>query len=145
MFGFMLGLPAAFKVALVGLVVVGALQARHWWQVRGLEREIATLTQALNQERTANAQLRVGLADVQANRDTLASRLREQSQAIEILSARARGAEAAAALSATRVLEAGRKLSEALRASSGPARVAPGHAAMNDWIQGQFARKAVAP
>ena len=97
MFGFLLGLPATFKVALVGLVLVGALQARHWWQVRGLEREIATLTQALDQERTANADLRVGLSDVQANRDTLASRLREQGRAIDLLQARAKQAESAAA------------------------------------------------
>ena len=138
MIGFMLGLPATVKIALVGLALVCALQARHWWQMRGLEREIATLTQALYQERTANADLRVGLSDVQANRDTLASRLREQGRAIDLLQARAKQAESAAALAAARALEAGRRASEALRAPT--TTVSPGHDAMNTWLQERFTR-----
>src|SRR3990167_1097882 len=107
MIGFMLGLPATVKIALVGLALVCALQARHWWQMRGLEREIATLTQALDQERTANADLRVGLSDVQANRDKLASRLREQGRAIDLWQGRGQGSDARASVLATRLLREG--------------------------------------
>jgi|SRR3990167_5217050 len=139
MFGFLLGLPATFKVALVGLVLVGALQARHWWQVRGLEREIATLTQALDQERTANADLRVGLSDVQANRDTLASRLREQGRAIDLWQVRAQASDARASVLATRLLREGAARAADLRAPE--TRVQPGHAAMNEWLQNRFARQ----
>lgn len=133
-----IGLPNWLKVAMAGAVVIGVLQVRHVIQVRALERQVSTLTADLKIEQTANAQLRVGLADVSANRDMLASRLREQSRAIELLQVRAKEAESASALLATRALAAGRKASEALRAPTST--ITPGHEGMNRWLQAQFAR-----
>lgn len=138
MISLFLGMPTWVKTAIAGVVLLGLLQARHWWEVRGLEKQIATLTASLEAEQVANAQLRVSLADVQANRDAWVARTREQSRAIELLQATAQAAEAKAALASARALAAGLKTSAALRAPT--TQVPPGHAAMNGWLQAQFAR-----
>jgi len=128
-----LALPNWLKVAAASAVVIGVLQLQHWWTVRSLRGEITDLTQALALEKAATADLKVGLSDVQANRDTLTSRLREQGRAVEQWQVRAKLAESAAALAATRATQAGRAQSEALRAPT--TTVAPGHEALNEWLR----------
>lgn len=139
MISLLLGMPTWVKAAIAGAALLGLLQVRHWWEVRGLEKQIATLTDERDAERTANAALRVSLSEVQANRDTLESRLREQGRAIELLQVTAKAAESKAALASARAIAAGRKASEALRAPT--TSVPPGHGAMNEWLRIRFARE----
>lgn len=136
MFGFLLGLPATFKVALVSLALVGALQVRHWIQVRGLEREIATVTQALDREKAATADLRVAVSDVQANRDRLSAAIREQNDSIALMQAAAKAAASAADARVARALRQGVEEAAGLRRPE--TRVPPGHAAMNEWLVERF-------
>lgn len=138
MLAMVLGLPSWLKVAIVSIALIGVINVRHWFIERGLRKEIATVTQALKTEKAATAELRVAVADVSANRDQLQARIREQNRAIELLQAQARQADARAALAATRALQAGHVVSEALRAPD--THVPPGHAAMNLWFQETFAR-----
>lgn len=141
MFAVLLGLPTWLKAAIAGIALLGVLQVRHFWEVRGLKAQIATLTAERDAERAATVELRVGLSDVQANRDMLAARMREQSRAIDLQQAHARQADAQSALAAARVVAVGRQLSEALRATTAVRPlVAPGHEAMNRWLQEQFER-----
>jgi len=129
-----LSAPTSIKVAVLALAVLGWLQFQHGREVGRLTNEIATLTRAVEIEQAAQAELSLALADVERNRDDLAATVRQQSEAVAAMAVRAERAEALASLRAVRLAEAGRARAEALRANTGPVRVAPGHGALNAWI-----------
>lgn len=128
-----LALPSWAKAAIIGGVLFAGFQVQHWWTVRGLREDIAELTQNLNLERAAMAELRVALIDVQSNRDKLEAVIRQQNDAIELLQARARQVEASANLRVARAVRAGEEAARQLRATT--TRVPPGHEAMNLWLR----------
>lgn len=126
--------PGWLKLTGAAVIVLSVIQVRHALEVRGLNRQIAALTSDLATEHQARADVTAALAEVQVNRDQLALEVRRQNDAIAAHVTRAERAEAVAALRATRLLEQGRQLAEALRRDTGPVRVPPGHAAINAWL-----------
>lgn len=134
----LLMLPNWIKVAIVGAVVVGVLQVRCWWEVRGLNDRIERLEVALALEKGATADLRVALSDVQGNRDKLVATIEDQNASIELMKVEARRAEVAADLRVARATALAKEAARDLRAPT--TRVAPGHAAMNQWLQERFVR-----
>lgn len=136
MFAMILGLPTWLKAALVGAALLGAVQVQHWWEVRGLNNQIKNLTMELGQEKVANAELRIAVSDVSANRDKLVSTIKEQNGAIELLRADGQRLSAEASLRVTRAFERGRAVSEGLRSPTST--VPPGHAGMNEWLANAF-------
>ena len=131
-------LPSWLKVAIVSVAVVGAVNMRHWWIERGLRKEIATLTQVIGNQKTENDIIRQQVFEIGVNRDMLRARIVEQNRAIEVLQQTARTLEAKAAVRAVRVLSDGASTAAELRAPD--THVAPGHLAMNTWLQERFAQ-----
>lgn len=131
-------IPGWLKVALLGGILIGGLQVKHWWETRSLNNQITELTHLLDQERVASAELRAAVSDVSANRDTLVSRIREQNSAIEGMKVQAKQEETAAVSRALRAVREGERSAAALRSTT--TNVAPGHNNMNRWMEETFAK-----
>lgn len=133
----MLALPNWIKAAAVGVALIGVLQVRHWWTVRGLHKEIAELTQDLEHEKAASAELRVALADLTTNQEKLKADIAKQNTAIASLTAQARVMESRATAASLRALRASEAAAAALREPD-VVRLPPGQAAMNSWLSERF-------
>lgn len=130
------GLPASFKVAGVAVLLMGALEVKHWWTVRGLRKQVAAQMQTIKDERAANAELRSAVSDQNVTITTLTARLKEQSSAILIWQAKAKASDANAAKKAVDAVRAGENAAEAIR--SGHTHLEPGHAAVNQALCERF-------
>lgn len=143
MLTWLLALPTWAKAAIIGVALVGALQVRHWWQVRSLNRQIQTLTRELKDERTVNATLRIALADLSANQEKLVTQIRDQNASIVALQTRTRTIEANASAAALRAIRAGEAAAAALRARDERATrvIPPGFQELNTWLVDRFAQQ----
>lgn len=133
--GKLLARPGAI-VAILAVAGFGWIQFDHWRQVRGLESQIAAITQERDAETRAKLETQAALSDVTANRNQLAGEVRRQNEAIGLLSTKAKALESQATVSALRAIEAGKTKADALRAPTST--VPPGNAAMNTWLQERF-------
>lgn len=136
MFASLLLLPSWIKVAIGAVLVVGVLQVAHWWQVRGLRDTIEDLTQALDKERVATAELKVGISDLMKNRDELADTIAKQSASIAAIERRSQQAQQRARADALSAIRAAERRAEELRLPA--SLIAPGHAEMNAWLSERF-------
>lgn len=140
----LLALPAWIKVAVGSLAIIGLLQVQHYFQVRGLRNDIKTLTQSLKDEQTANATLRVQVANVVANRNELAGQIAGQNAKIAALQLSADRAKAAADAATIRALRAGEAASRALLAGNATPTApptSPGPEEFNRWMSEQFSQQ----
>jgi uncharacterized protein YlxW (UPF0749 family) len=136
MMAFLIAMPTWMKLAIGSVVLIGVMQIKHMWTVRGLTAQITKLEQAVDQEKTANAELRVALSDLQASQARLQSAVNAQNAAITSWQQRAKRAEASAASSALRALTQGERAARDLRAASSP--VGAGPERMNTWLTERF-------
>jgi len=134
MFTSLLLLPAWIKTAIIAGLLLGAMQFQHWWQIRGLRSQIAKIEVALDKEKLANAELRQGLVEVQANRDQLRSTIQSQNAAIALWQSKARTAEAKAATNALRIVKTGSQVAATLRNTAGSL----GPEGLNSWLATRF-------
>ena len=100
----------ARPIVLVGIgavALLGVRELQHFFEVRGLRKDISELNVALDKEKIATAEFRVALANVEANRDKLESTIREMNERLDAMNARARQIESAANLRVARAIRAG--------------------------------------
>ncbi len=135
MFSSLLLLPAWIKTAIVGGLIIAAMQVQHMIQMHGLHKEIASLSAELDKEKLANAELRQGLVETQANKDKLQATIVSQNAAISLWQSRATAAEAKAATKAVRIIHDGAAAAAVLRNTTG----AIGPEGLNTWLTARFA------
>lgn len=118
------------------LALFGVRETQHYFDVRGLRKDIAALQMQFDQERLANASLRQGLTESQANNQQLVSTIKQMNSNLELAAAKTRQIEAAANLRVARAVKAGQDAARELRAPD--THVPPGHMAMNQYLQARF-------
>ena len=136
MISLILGLPNWLKMSIGAILLLGVIQVRHGLEVRGLKKQIASLTQSLDKEKAATAELKIAVADITANRDKLVETVKTQNSRIEGIQVEAKRSEAAAVARALRTITAGEAVSRELR--SPETVVVPGNDGMNKWLKVTF-------
>lgn len=131
-----LGLPNWLKMSIGAILLLGVIQVRHELKVRGLKKQITELTQSLDKEKAATAELKIAVADITANRDKLVETVKSQNSRIEGIQVEAKRSEAAAVARALRTITAGEAISRELR--SPETVVVPGNDGMNKWLEVTF-------
>jgi hypothetical protein len=125
--------PAWVHLSIAAVLLFGGMQWKHAREVGRLKKDIATLTETLNQERLVHADTLVALQSERSNVTTLHARVREQNSAILLIQAKAKQSESAAAARAIEALRAGEAAAAAIR--SGHTHLEPGHDAVNEWLK----------
>jgi hypothetical protein len=122
----------ALLAGIIGISILGIREFQHWREVNGLEKQIATISKARDDERTAKLETIAALSDVTANRDRLVDEVKRQNDAIASLQQAMQQKDSAARLAAVRAFAQGREAAEALRQPT--TTVKPGAAEMNAWL-----------
>lgn len=122
----------AVLVGVIGISIFGIREFQHWRTVNGLEKQIATISKARDDERAAKLETIAALSDVTANRDRLVDEVKRQNDAITSLQQTMQQKDSAARLAAVRAFNQGREAAEALRQPT--TTVKPGVAEMNAWL-----------
>src|ERR1043166_1219354 len=107
MFGFLLAMPTWIKVAIGSVAVIGILQLRHHFEVRGLHKQITKLETSLKEERANNATLLIQGADLKTSQAKAEAAINNQNAQIQALKLKAEQATSAAIAAALRAHRAG--------------------------------------
>ncbi len=135
--GWLLARPMVIGgIAILGFI--GVRETQHFFDMRGIRKDLATLQAEFDQERLANASLRQGLTESQANNAQLVSTIKQMNSNLELAAAKTRQIEAAANLRVARAVKAGQDAARELRAPD--THIPPGHLAMNSWLQERMAQ-----
>lgn len=124
--------PAWVHVGLLSAVLFVGMQWKHTREVHQLEAQIAGYEQTIQSKDASIANLHISVTQERLNVSTLTAQVREQNHAILLMQAKAKEAETEASIAAVRAFNDGRAAAEKLRQPT--TTIAPGHAAMNDWL-----------
>ena len=141
MFGFLLAMPTWIKVAIGSVAVIGILQLRHHFEVRGLHKQITKLETSLKEERANNATLLIQVADLKTSQAKAEAAINNQNAQIQALKLKADQATSAAIAAALRAQRAGEAVSAALRHNTPTPeqpRISPGVEGQNQWFAQLF-------
>lgn len=139
MFAFIALLPAWVKVLIVAGLLFGASELRHWWIDRGLHKEIASLSQTVQEKENTINLLNLGLKEQELSIEKLKATVQKQNSDLELLVAKKREAESKAADAVRKLLAKKKKAADRLRDPNTD--VTPGWKGMNEWLRERFSQQ----
>lgn len=135
MFALLLGIPNWIKATAVGLVLVGGLQVKHHFEIKGLQAQLIQAKQETKEAQQLLGELRNALSVSQAALREVRQQVDAQNAAITLWQTRAKQAESTATTRALRVLQTGTQRAEVLRTAVGGL----GPEGLNTWLRARFA------